>query len=260
MELLLRMAGIIYSKAFYGQACSWLGLYGTITSMQQCRIVEILCHEQDLKEYIRNTLAAHRRRIIPREDLRESAVLLPLCWKAGEPQVVVTKRSLDVEHHKGEISFPGGRVESGDKGLVHTALREAEEEIGLCQSDVEVLGLLDDHISIMGYHITPVVGTIPYPYDFCINIESETLLMVPLRKALREDSWMAERSFFRGRGINIYFIEIEGGVVWGATARMLKHFVDLLAGQPIPFGTVSESARTWVKNLLDVQGGYKNLR
>lgn len=228
--------------------------------MQECRIVEILGDEQALRDFIRDTLAAHRRRIIPREDLKESAVLLPLCWKEGEPQVVVTMRSMDVEHHKGEICFPGGRAESDDQGLVETALREAEEEIGLCRTDVEVLGLLDDHISIVGYHITPVVGAIPYPYEFRINSESEVLLMVPLRQALQGNAWMAERSFFRGRGINIYFLEIEGGVVWGATARMLKHFADLLAGHPIPFGAVSDSARTWVNNLIDTQGEYKKFR
>jgi ADP-ribose pyrophosphatase YjhB (NUDIX family) len=164
---------------------------------------------------------------------------------------------MDVEHHKGEICFPGGRAESHDKGLVQTALREAEEEIGLCREDVDVLGLLDDHISIVGYHITPVVGAVPYPYDFRINSESENLLLVPLKMALSEAAWMAERTSFRGRGINIYFIEIEGGVVWGATARMLKHFVDLMAGYTIPFGEVSSSARNWVNNLLAAQGGHR---
>ena len=153
-----------------------------------------------MKDYIRTLLAAHKRRIIPREDLRESAVLLPLCWRDGDPQVIVTMRSMDVEHHKGEICFPGGRAESTDKGLVETALREAYEEIGLCRDDVDVLGLLDDHISIVGYHITPVVGAIPYPYDFKINSESEVLLLVPLRKALSDSAWMAERTHFRGRG------------------------------------------------------------
>ena len=229
-------------------------------SMQGSRIHELLGSEQALKDYIRTLLAAHKRRIIPREDLRESAVLLPLCWRDGDPQVVVTMRSMDVEHHKGEICFPGGGVESTDKGLVETALREAQEEIGLCRDDVEVLGLLDDHISIVGYHITPVVGAIPYPYDFKINSESEILLLVPLRKALSDSGWMAERSHFRGRGVNIYFLEIEGGVVWGATARMLKHLVDLIAGYTIPFGTVSDSARSWVNNLLSAQGGHKSLR
>lgn len=228
--------------------------------MQHTGINELLCDEKGLKEYIRTLLSQHIRRIIPREDLRESAVLLPLCWKEGEPQVVVTMRSMDVEHHKGEICFPGGRAEHDDKGLVQTALREAEEEVGLRREDVDILGLLDDHISIVGFHITPVVGAIPYPYDFRINNESETLLLVPLKKALCESAWMAERTHFRGRGINIYFIEIEGGVVWGATARMLKHFVDLLAGYRLPFGEVSQTARNWVNNLLSIQMDYKNLK
>ncbi len=222
--------------------------------MQDYAIYRLLDDAQSLKDYIRDCLARRKRRIIPRENLRESAVLLPLCWKEGDPHVVVTMRSMDVEHHKGEICFPGGRKEHDDKGLVQTALREAEEEVGLSRNDVEVLGLLDDHISIVGYHITPVVGVIPYPYDFRINNESETLLLVSLRQALRKDTWMAERTSFGGRGINIYFMEIEGGVIWGATARILKHFVDLLAGFPIPFGTVSDSARSWVENLLTAQG------
>jgi len=222
--------------------------------MKESAICKLLDDAQSLKRHVRDCLASRRRRIIPRENLRESAVLLPLCWKEGDPSLVVTMRSMDVEHHKGEICFPGGRREPDDRGLVQTALREAEEEIGLRPNDVEVLGLLDDHISIVGYHITPVVGVVPYPYGFRINNESETLLLVSLRQALREDTWMAERTFFRDRGINIYFMEIEGGVVWGATARILKHFVDLLAGSPLPFGTVSDSARSWVENLLAAQG------
>ena len=221
---------------------------------------ELLINKQLLKEYIREKLSGRKRRIIPRENLRESAVLVPLCWNDGNPQIVVTKRSMDVEHHKGEISFPGGRVESTDKGLVQTALREADEEIGLKRQDVDVLGLLDDHISVMGYHITPVVGAIPYPYDFRINSESETLLLIPMRHAFSNTAWMAERSYYRGRGINIYFLEIEGGVVWGATARILKHFVDMLSNTPIPFGEVSDNARRWVNDLLSAQAIYNESR
>jgi len=228
--------------------------------MHALKIHELLSDESGFKEYIRDILSQHKRRIIPREDLRESAVLLPLCWNKGEPQVVVTKRSMDVEHHKGEISFPGGRSELQDKGLVTTALREAQEEVGLDQKHVDVLGLLDDHISILGYHITPVVGAIPYPYDFRINTESETLLLVPLRHAFSDTAWMAERSFFRGSGINIYFLEIEGGVVWGATARILKHFVDLIAGTRIPFSSVNQEVKAWVEDLLAAQGTYRAFR
>lgn len=223
-------------------------------------IAELLTDEKRLKDRICEVLATRRRRIIPREELRESAVLIPLAWNGGEPLMIVTKRSMDVEHHKGEISFPGGSVEPADQGLVQTALREAQEEIGLDPGDVEVLGLLDDHISILGYHITPVVGTIPHPYEFRINSESETILQVPLHKALSDTAWMAERTSFRGKGINVYFLEIDGGVVWGATARILKHFVDLITGARIPFTGVSREARTWVEGLLVEQKAYNPFR
>jgi 8-oxo-dGTP pyrophosphatase MutT (NUDIX family) len=221
-------------------------------------IEELLSDEHRLKERIRDILGTRKRRIIPRENLRESAVLLPLAWNDGDPFIVVTKRSMDVEHHKGEISFPGGGVESSDKGLICTALREAYEEVGLDPKDVDVLGLLDDHISILGYHITPVVGVIPHPYNFRINRESDTILYVSLKRALSDTVWMAERTSFRGKGINVYFIEIDGGVVWGATARILKHFLDLITGSRIPFSQVTPEIRARIDNLLAAQVAYKN--
>lgn len=210
-----------------------------------------------LKSHIADILKSRNRRIIPKDNLRESAVLVPLCWEGADPFLLVTKRSMSVEHHKGEISFPGGRAEESDKDLVSTALREAEEEISLSPRDVEVLGLLDDHISIVGYHITPVVGVVPCPYQFTINSESEILLFVSLSDALKDTVWMAEKTSFMGQAIHIYYLQIEGGVVWGATARILKHFVDLIAGRTIPFGEVSPEAKDWVKGLLTMQAGYR---
>lgn len=225
--------------------------------MYNYSIADLISDEQRLKEHIRTVLGSRKRRIIPREDFKEAAVLIPLAWNGGNPIITVTKRSMRVEHHKGEISFPGGRVESEDKGLVCTALREAYEETGLDPKDVEVLGLLDDHISILGYHITPVVGMVPHPYAFTINNESETILRVPLQHALEETAWMAERSSFRGRGINIYFLKIEGGIVWGATARMLKHFVDVITGTRVPFSLVTAEVKAWVADLLASQANYR---
>jgi 8-oxo-dGTP pyrophosphatase MutT (NUDIX family) len=228
-----------------------------MSSMRNDGIGHILADKNELKRHIQRILKNRRRRIIPKEDLRESAVLIPICWDKSEPYIIVTMRSMNVEHHKGEISFPGGRAEPDDEGLIHTALREAHEEIGLRQDEVDVLGILDDHISIMGYHITPVVGSVPYPYEFVINSESETLLYVPLRQALMDTVWMAEKTSFMGREINIYYLEIDGGVVWGATARMLKHFVDLISGRTIRFSQVSENARSWVEDLITKQADYQ---
>jgi 8-oxo-dGTP pyrophosphatase MutT (NUDIX family) len=220
--------------------------------------IQDMLHDRDaLKRHITDILRSRQRRIIPKENLREAAVLIPLCWDGADPFVLVTKRSMSVENHKGEISFPGGSSEESDEGLVFTALREAEEEIGLESRDVEVLGLLDDHISIVGYHITPVVGVVPCPYEFTINSESEILLFASLSTALKDTVWMAEKTTFMGKDINIYYLQIEGGVIWGATARILKHFVDLIAGRTIPFGEVSPEAKAWVKDLLTLQAGYR---
>ncbi|MBN2298993.1 MAG: CoA pyrophosphatase [Deltaproteobacteria bacterium] len=217
----------------------------------------LLTEEHELKRHIQTVLTGRTRRIIPKENLRESAVLVPVCFSENDPSIIVTKRSMNVEHHKGEISFPGGGSEPEDDGLIATALREAYEEIGLLPADVDVLGFLDDHISIMGFHITPVVGSIPCPYNFTINSESETLLHVPLRHALTDTAWMAEKTTFMGRDINIYFLEIEGGVVWGATARMLKHFIDLIAGRTVAFSKVSAHARSWVEDVMSKQEVYQ---
>jgi len=222
-------------------------------------INDILSDRGMFSKRLKTILDQRRRRLISKDNLRVSAVLIPLCWDNDHPCMLLTKRSMNVEHHKGEISFPGGSAEPHDRGLVDTALRESFEEIGLAAKDVEVFGMLDDHISILGYHITPVVGMAPYPYDFRINSESETLLYVPLKHAFKEGTWMAEKTSYMGKDVNIYYLSIEGGVVWGATARILKHFVDLVCGRTIGYGPVNKDARAWVEAVMSKQSFYRDL-
>jgi 8-oxo-dGTP pyrophosphatase MutT (NUDIX family) len=228
--------------------------------MRYNTIEDLIKDENAVKLHIKSILRDRQRRLIPKDDLRESAVLIPLCFEGTEPTVIVTKRSMAVEHHRGEISFPGGSAEPEDPDLVFTALREAQEEVGLKKDDVNVLGLLDDHISILGYHITPVVGSIPCPYPFTINSESETLLRVSLTSALKDTVWMAEKTTFMGRDINIYYLEIDGGILWGASARIFKHFVDLIAGRTVCYGPVSSRAKAWVRELMGRQAEFSTGR
>ena len=211
-------------------------------------------------ERLSQMLSGRERRHVAEEGLRKSAVLVPLCWMDREPHVILTRRSRQVRHHQGEISFPGGRQEPDDQTLVETALRETWEEVGVRPEDVRVCGLLDDYSTLFGFHITPVVGLVPYPYDFQINVESDALLFVPLAQVLAADSWMFEVMEVGENRYNIYYLERPEGVIWGATGKILKLLADLLSGEELPAGQLSPSARQWVEEIVAMQQTYREFK
>ncbi|MBI4279212.1 MAG: CoA pyrophosphatase [Armatimonadetes bacterium] len=153
---------------------------------------------------------------------------MPLYAAGDDLYVLLTKRTDEVEHHKGQISFPGGAREPGDRDLLATALREAEEEVGIARSDVEILGEMDDvETYVSGFVITPFVGVIPYPYPLRPNPrEIQELVFVPLITFLDPANMRVE---YRDRGgvkVPLYFYQHGEHVIWGATARIVKDFVE----------------------------------
>jgi 8-oxo-dGTP pyrophosphatase MutT (NUDIX family) len=167
--------------------------------------------------------------VIEHPPFSHAAVLVPLFQKDGDCHLLFTKRSEEVKYHKGEISFPGGVVDEEDLELINTALREAHEEIGLKESDVQIIGVLDDIVTITEFIVTPIVGLFPYPYPFKVSeVEIAELIEVPLRSLLDEDSF-SEREIFRGgRKEIVYAYQYGKHIIWGATARILKQFLDLI--------------------------------
>jgi 8-oxo-dGTP pyrophosphatase MutT (NUDIX family) len=157
-----------------------------------------------------------------------AAVLVPLFKDDHGYHILFTERTHEVAHHKGQISFPGGRVDNCDRGYEETALREACEEIGLLPEDVEVLGQLDDETTVASQFIVhPFVGLIPYPYEFKINrAEVETIIPVPFKHFLSDhpDHKCSSIDFddFTYKG-TVYLHQ--GDVIWGATARIMDHFI-----------------------------------
>jgi 8-oxo-dGTP pyrophosphatase MutT (NUDIX family) len=145
---------------------------------------------KDLPKIIRSVLAERTPAAVDDRDgtYRRSAVLIPLFEAKGEFRLLFTKRTTKVEAHKGQISFPGGRTDRGDKSPEETALREAEEEIGLRREDVTMLGRIDDAVTLTSnYIVHPFVGLIPHPYYFRINPgEVDRILEVPLEIFLPE--------------------------------------------------------------------------
>jgi 8-oxo-dGTP pyrophosphatase MutT (NUDIX family) len=158
----------------------------------------------------------------------DAAVLLPLYGWPDDPGLVFTERRADLRRHAGEISFPGGRKDDADADFATTALREAEEEIGLDPSQVE----LGDELPttgtfVTGYRIHPFVGRIPHPGELDLKpspAEVETVLSFSL-EALR-DSYGMRRLIRRGVPIHTPTFEIEGHMIWGATARILGDFLE----------------------------------
>jgi 8-oxo-dGTP pyrophosphatase MutT (NUDIX family) len=163
-----------------------------------------------------------------KEPETEAAVLLPLYGWPDEPGLVFTERRADLRRHAGEISFPGGRRDEDDADFAATALREAEEEIGLDPSLVE-LGeeLPTTGTFVTGYRIHPFVGHIPHPGELGLEpnpAEVETVLTFSL-DVLR-DAYAMRRLVRRGVPIHTPTYEIEGHMIWGATARILGDLLD----------------------------------
>jgi 8-oxo-dGTP pyrophosphatase MutT (NUDIX family) len=158
----------------------------------------------------------------------DAAVLLPLYGWPDEPGLVFTERRADLRRHAGEISFPGGRQDEGDADLAATALREAEEEIGLDPSAVELGEQLPAiKTFVTGYLIHPFVGRIPHPGELGLRpnpTEVETVLTFSID--LLHESFAMRRLIRRGVPIHTPTYEVEGHLIWGATARILG---DLLA-------------------------------
>jgi 8-oxo-dGTP pyrophosphatase MutT (NUDIX family) len=165
----------------------------------------------------------------PPSGWRRAAVLVPLYQVGDQTFLLLTRRTDRVEHHKGQISFPGGAAEPGET-LLETALRETYEEVGLPPSQVEVLGTLGEvEVSVSRFLVTPFVGIVPHPYPLRLNAdEIDELVLAPLADFLDPARLRVEQREQDGIRVDLYFYERGTHTVWGATARIIKALVDLL--------------------------------
>jgi len=183
-----------------------------------------------VKEELEKILVQRKKRYINDTGRIPSAVLVPLYEKHGHHYIVFVRRTETVKDHKGQISFPGGARDNSDRTLLHTALRESREEIGLKTKDIEVLGELDDELTTTSnYIVTPFVAMIPWPYRFKKNKEEVAEIIDAPVEALMEKGRRKEASEISdGRPIESYTYNYRGTVIWGATARILKKLLDII--------------------------------
>jgi dephospho-CoA kinase len=190
------------------------------------------CHGAGLKGKIKEILSQREKKSTPDKGLTRAAVLIPLYQKEGECYMLLTKRTDKVEVHKGQLSFPGGAWDEHDADLLATAFRESFEEIGLHAQDIEILGELDDAPTVTSnFAVTPFVAVIPYPYQFKISQrEVEELVEIPISALLDRNNFSEELLQPKGQVVLSYRYRYQDHVIWGATARILKSFLDLVFG------------------------------
>lgn len=160
------------------------------------------------------------------EATRAAAVLICLYRHQDELHVLFTERAHHLKHHAGQVSFPGGKAEACDTDLVHTAYREAQEEIGLNTSQLKLVGQLGTHKTISGFEVTPVLSL----YESSLNIEKDLILdsnevasifHVPLKFLMQRNHYFTEVIRHKNQPLPVHFIPYQERMIWGATASML---------------------------------------
>lgn len=161
--------------------------------------------------------------------LKASAVLVPIIERGNEYSILLTKRSVQLKSHSGQVSFPGGRCDENDLHAMETALREAREEINLPAKNVEVIGAMEDYETITGFSVSPVVGFVNPDFEM-IRQEEEVadVFEVPLDFILDTNNHRIESVIWKGEKRHYYVFPHDEHKIWGATAAMLVRFAKLV--------------------------------
>jgi 8-oxo-dGTP pyrophosphatase MutT (NUDIX family) len=167
--------------------------------------------------------------LIPPNSWKMAAVLVPVVARVPEVTVLLTLRTSVLNAHSGQIAFPGGKIEEGDATPVETALREAEEEVGIPPALVTPLSLLDLHNTGTGFRIIPVLALVdpaikPVPQP----VEVAEIFEVPLSFVMENENHKEEERDWKGRRVRFYAIEYEHRYIWGATAAILRNLYERL--------------------------------
>ncbi len=158
-----------------------------------------------------------------------ASVVIPLYQYKNETNIVFTKRSYKVRHHKGQISFPGGKFDKEDENLEITAFRETYEELGIKKEDLKLIGKMEEMVTITNFIVTPYVGIFEYPYDFKISEdEIDLIIHAPLKHFLDDSVLRIEEKVILGEKLKVYFFSYKEHTIWGVTGKILYDFLNIL--------------------------------
>jgi 8-oxo-dGTP pyrophosphatase MutT (NUDIX family) len=188
---------------------------------------------EELCSFVESKLKNHKYKTYKYANVpyRKAAVLIPLFYKNDTIHILFTKRTEKVEHHKGQISFPGGMKDKSDKNLRNTALRETWEEMGIAEENITLLGRIDNFLTNTNFMITPYVGYFPFPYDYKINEdEISKVIEVPLAELLKSDCFEIKKWYRNGILWDVHYYYCNNETIWGVTGFLLSNFLSIVFG------------------------------
>lgn len=154
---------------------------------------------------------------------KEAPVLIPFVKRENAPHIILTKRTLSLSKHKGQIAFPGGKIDQEDLSPSHAAIRETSEEIGLEPNQIKILGKLPLYQTVTGYNITPIVGEVSPPYIYKkAEEEVEDIFELPFQLLLDLNNFKRESMIFKERRREFWVLPYKDYYIWGATAAILR--------------------------------------
>jgi 8-oxo-dGTP pyrophosphatase MutT (NUDIX family) len=165
---------------------------------------------------------------------RESAVLIPLFFEQNDLKILFTERAFDLPHHRGQISFPGGKVDERDSSLIETVLRETREEIGIKPENIKIIGRMDSEITLVSnFIIHPFVGQLIDISELRLNQrEVQSVLTAPFEFFLYDNGNCYNIEYENGQ-LNTRAYKYQGKFIWGATYRILTKFVEFFKSDVI---------------------------
>ncbi len=205
-------------------------------------------------EKIRKAMAEHN----PLKNFRvhkRASVLMPLLEIEGETYMMLTRRSSELRAHPGQVSFPGGKQDINDKSSMDTALRETHEEIGLPENKVDVIGTLDQILSLHYYLVTPYVGMIPSDFVPVPNSdEIDSVFKVPLAFFMKSENHWSEEKMTFDFPVLVHHFEYQGYDIWGLTAKLIFRLLEVGLRYVPDFPVHHPDSPTWMERTLEYGG------
>ena len=177
------------------------------------------------KEELKKRLLNREVRDLSASGLKQASVMMLFMNRDEQVHVLLTRRTNTLATHRGQVAFPGGRVDAGDEDRLAAAFRETEEEVGISRDRIEYLGRFDDYVSIAGYHVFSFAGAIEYPYEYSLNYnEAESCFDAPLSMFVEQAYDRYEIFNYMGNNYRVFYYYYKDYEIWGLTARILTDF------------------------------------